>query len=299
MNDYRYTQLEELQGKINETKKLLEDPTLSSLAKEELDVLELQKNAIEESLKQSNQSEESNDLDNRNVILEIKGAAGGDEANLFGQDLMRMYTRYCERHNFKTEILEDNVIKISGRNAFNTFKFEAGVHRVQRVPKTEKKGRVHTSTVTVSVLPELEDIDLHISPDDIEFSAFRSGGNGGQNVNKVSTAVRIVHKPSGIVVTSQSERSQIQNREIAMTLLRSRLWEAEVEKQQEQFSSLKATQVGSGQRSEKIKTYNFPQDRLTDHRMNKSWGNLPVIMDGEIPEEHPTEETLEEESDSE
>lgn len=291
MNDYRFTQLEELQGKIDETKKLLDDATLAPLAKEEIDILELQKKAIEESLEQSGKHDGSGDLDNRNVILEIKGAAGGDEANLFAQDLMRMYMRYAENKKLKVEILEENVIKISGRNAFNIFKFEAGVHRVQRVPKTEKKGRVHTSTVTVSVLPELEDIDLHINPEDIEFSAFRSGGNGGQNVNKVSTAVRITHKPSGIVVTSQSERSQIQNREIAMTLLRAKLWEQEVEKQQEEFTSLKSTQVGRGMRSEKIKTYNFPQDRLTDHRLGKSWGNLPVILDGEIPEEHPTEET--------
>lgn len=291
MNDYRFTQLEELQGKIDETKKLLDDATLAPLAKEEIDILELQKKAIEESLEQSGEHDGSGDLDNRNVILEIKGAAGGDEANLFAQDLMRMYMRYAENKKLKVEILEENVIKISGRNAFNIFKFEAGVHRVQRVPKTEKKGRVHTSTVTVSVLPELEDIDLHINPEDIEFSAFRSGGNGGQNVNKVSTAVRITHKPSGIVVTSQSERSQIQNREIAMTLLRAKLWEQEVEKQQEEFTSLKSTQVGRGMRSEKIKTYNFPQDRLTDHRLGKSWGNLPVILDGEIPEEHPTEET--------
>lgn len=291
MNDYRYTQLEELQGKIDETSKLLADPTLAPLAKEELQVLEVQKKAIEESLEHSN-TQESNgeDLDNRNVILEIKGAAGGDEANLFAQDLMRMYMRYAENKKLKTEILDENVIKVSGKNAFNIFKYEAGVHRVQRVPKTEKKGRVHTSTVTVSVLPELEDIDLHINPEDIEFSAFRSGGNGGQNVNKVSTAVRLIHKPTGIVVTSQSERSQIQNREIAMTLLRAKLWEQEVEKQQEEFSSLKSTQVGRGMRSEKIKTYNFPQDRLTDHRINKSWGNLPTIMDGEIPEEHPLEE---------
>ena len=201
-----------------------------------------------------------------------------------------MYTRFAERNNLKKENLDTNVLKIKGHNVFGKLKYEAGVHRVQRIPKTEKRGRVHTSTATVSVLPELEDIDLHISPDDIEFSAFRSGGHGGQNVNKVSTAVRLVHKPSGIVVTSSSERSQIQNREIAMNLLRSKLWEAEVEKQHQEVSSLRATQVGRGMRTEKIKTYNFPQDRLTDHRLKKSWGNLPVILDGDIPDEHPTEE---------
>lgn len=289
MYDYRITQLEDLEKKISETQLLLNDPSLKDLALEEITSLETQKKEIEASLAESGGSEDS--LDERNVILEVKGAAGGDEAKLWSEELLRMYTRFAEKKSFKVETLEENVIKIAGRNAFQAFKYESGVHRVQRVPKTEKRGRVHTSTATISILPELEDIDLHISPDDIEFSAFRSGGNGGQNVNKVSTAVRIVHKPSGIVVTSQSERSQIQNREIAMTLLRSKLWEAEVEKQHEEIASLRSTQVGRGMRSEKIKTYNFPQDRLTDHRMGKSWGNLPVIMDGDIPEEHPDEES--------
>jgi len=291
MHDYRITQLEEIEKKLEEAKLLLADPSLSSLAREEITALEAEKKALEESLAQTNESAEDS-LDERNVILEIKGAAGGDEANLFAEELLRMYTRFAERHGLKSEVLDTNVIKLKGHNAFGLLKYEAGVHRVQRVPKTEKRGRVHTSTVTVSVLPELEDIDLHINPDDIEFSAFRSGGHGGQNVNKVSTAVRLVHKPTGIVVTSSAERSQIQNREIAMTLLRSKLWEQEVEKQQEQIASLKSTQVGRGMRAEKIKTYNFPQDRLTDHRIGKSWGNLPVIMDGDIPEEHPSKEQL-------
>lgn len=289
MNDYRYVQLAELEKKIAETQELLADPSLAPLAQEEIASLTTQKQAIEETLQASQEAESSDDLDNRNVLLEIKGAAGGDEAKLWAEELLRMYMRYAERKGLKAEFLEENVIKIAGRNAFNTFKYEAGVHRVQRVPKTEKKGRVHTSTATVSILPELQDIDLHINPEDIDFEAFRSGGHGGQNVNKVSTAVRLVHKPSGIVVTSSSERSQIQNREIAMTLLRARLWEQEVAKQQEEYSSLKATQVGRGDRSEKIKTYNFPQDRMTDHRLGKSWGNLPVIMDGEIPDEHPSD----------
>lgn len=286
MYDYRLTQIEDLDKKITEAKELLADPSLQELVAEELKTLEQQKLEIEASLAESQESADDS-LDERNVILEVKGAAGGDEAKLWSDELLRMYMRFAEKKGLKFEQLEEHVIKISGRNAFQLLKYESGVHRVQRVPKTEKRGRVHTSTATISILPELEDIDLHISPDDIEFSAFRSGGNGGQNVNKVSTAVRIVHKPSGIVVTSQSERSQIQNREIAMTLLRSKLWEAEVEKQQEEISSLKSTQVGRGDRSEKIKTYNFPQDRLTDHRIGKSWGNLPVIMDGNIPEEHP------------
>lgn len=292
MYDYRLTQLQELENKIAETKMLLEDPEVAELAGQELEELEKQKAEIEESLKESQESD-GDDLDQRNVILEVKGAAGGDEANLFADELIRMYTRFAERNGLKTEVIDERIMKIKGHNVFGKLKYEAGVHRVQRIPKTEKRGRVHTSTATVSVLPELEDIDLHISPDDIEFSAFRSGGHGGQNVNKVSTAVRLVHKPTGIVVTSSSERSQIQNREIAMNLLRSKLWEAEVEKQHAEISSLRATQVGRGMRTEKIKTYNFPQDRLTDHRMKKSWGNLPVIMDGEIPAEHPTEDQTE------
>lgn len=296
MNDYRYIQIEELEKKIEEARQLLNDPTLSELAQEEIIALEKEKQAIVKSIGQNNTSSQTDNLDNRNVILEIKAAAGGDEAGIFASELFRMYIRFAERKGFKAEILEDNVLKISGRNVFNTLKYESGVHRVQRVPKTEKKGRIHTSTVTVSVLPELKDIDLHINPEDISFEAFRSGGHGGQNVNKVSTAVRLVHNPSGLSVTSQAERSQIQNREIAMTLLRSRLWEMEVEKQQQEYASLKLTQVGRGMRNEKIKTYNFPQDRLTDHRLGKSWGNLPVIMDGAIPEDHPKDKELDQDN---
>lgn len=292
MQDYRYIQLEELNKKIEEATSLLGDPGMEELVKEEIASLELQKQAIEESLKHSQESQQEDNLDDRNVLIEVKGAAGGDEANIFAGELLRMYMRYAERKGLKAEFLEENVLKISGKGAFNELKYESGVHRVQRTPKTEKKGRIHTSTVTVSVLPELEDIDLHISPDEISFEAFRSGGHGGQNVNKVSTAVRLIHTPTGLTVVSSAERSQIQNREIAMTLLRARLWEREVEKQQEEYSSLKATQVGRGMRNEKIKTYNFPQDRLTDHRIGKSWGNLPVIMDGLIPEEHPEDDTV-------
>lgn len=297
MNDYRYTQIQELEQKIEETKPLLSDLSVAVLAQEEIAELKRQKKEIEDTFAIS-QSSNDESIDERNVILEVKGAAGGDEANLFADELIRMYMRFAELHGLKAEMLEERTLKVAGRvkgeGVFGVLKYEAGVHRVQRIPKTEKKGRIHTSTVTVSILPELEDIDLHINPEDIEFDAFRSGGHGGQNVNKVSTAVRIKHKPSGIVVTSQSERSQIQNREIAMKLLRSKLWEAEVEKQQQQIASLRSTQVGRGMRSEKIKTYNFPQDRLTDHRIGKSWGNLPVIMDGKIPDEKPTKEEMQE-----
>lgn len=220
-------------------------------------------------------------LGSRNIIFEVKGAAGGEEAKLWAEELYRMYTRFAQKSGFKVENLDENVAKITGFNVFGVFKYEAGVHRVQRTPKTEKRGRIHTSTATVSVLPELEDIDLHINPQDIAFEAFRSGGHGGQNVNKVSTAVRLRHKPTGIVVTCQTERFQAQNRELAMKLLRAKLWEIEVEKQQSSLAELKSTQVGRGMRAEKIKTYNFPQDRLTDHRIGKSWHNLELILNGE------------------
>lgn len=280
MDDYRLVQLAQLNKKIEETKLLLADPDLIDLATQELSQLETERMHLEESLKQGNKPEDS--LDERNIIFEIKGAAGGDEANLWGQELTRMYIMYAKQHGFTVEQLDDTVFKISGQHAFGTFKYEAGVHRVQRVPETEKRGRIHTSTATVSILPELEDIDLHIAPEDIEFEAFRAGGHGGQNVNKVSTAVRLKHKPTGIVVTCQTERFQNQNREIAMELLRAKLWELELEKQHNEISSLKATQVGRGMRAEKIRTYNFPQDRLTDHRLSKSWHNLPSILDGNL-----------------
>ncbi len=286
MKDYRHTQIEELERKIQETEKLSQDdPSMAELVADELADLRQQKLTLEESLASSTTTEDEDDLDQRNILLEMKGAAGGDEANIFADQLFRMYMRAAEKKGFKPEVLDEHTLKISGHSAFKAFKYEAGVHRVQRIPKTEKKGRIHTSTVTVSILPELEDIDLHINPDDIEFEAFRSGGHGGQNVNKVSTAVRLKHVPSGITVTTSTERSQIQNREIAMSLLRAKLWEIEVTKQQEQIESLRSTQVGRGMRSEKIKTYNFPQDRLTDHRVNKSWKNLEGILDGNIPEE--------------
>lgn len=281
MEDYRYKQIQDLENKIAETKLLLQDPEMAELAKSELKNLEVQKEALLQSLEPS-QEEENESLDERNVILEIKGAAGGEEAKLWGDELLRMYSRYAQAKGFKVEQVDEKVIKISGRNAFSIFKYEAGVHRVQRIPLTEKRGRVHTSTATVSVLPELEDIDLHINPEDVEFEAFRSGGHGGQNVNKVSTAVRLTHKPTGIVVVCQTERFQHQNREIAFALLRAKLWEIELEKQHKEISSLKSTQVGRGMRAEKIRTYNFPQNRLTDHRINKSWHNLEQILQGNL-----------------
>jgi peptide chain release factor 1 len=284
-NQYLVAQLSQINQKIKETESLLSDPELASLAKEELENLKKQKQDLEAILKSQSEKEvqkSENELDSKNVILETKGAAGGDEAKLWAAELLRMYIRFAQEQGFDVEILDENVIKISGKNPFGIFKYEAGVHRVQRIPQTEKRGRVHTSTATVSVLPELEDIDLHINPDDIEFEAFRSGGHGGQNVNKVSTAVRLRHKPTGIVVTCQTERHQAQNRELAMKMLRAKLWEQEIEKQHKEIASLKSTQVGRGMRAEKIRTYNFPQDRVTDHRLNKSFHNLPEILDGNL-----------------
>jgi peptide chain release factor 1 len=288
MDDYRKALIEAIDAKIEETTKLLFDPQFKDLAEIEIHDLNVQKDQIFGNFESSKNPESEDTLDNRNVILQISGAAGGEEAKLWGDELLRMYARYCEKTKLKIEQIDEGVMNISGlynnKAPFKLFKYEAGVHRVQRIPTTEKRGRVHTSTATVSILPQLEDIDLHIRPEDVIFEAYRSGGHGGQNVNKVSTAVRLKHVPSGIVVTASTERFQGQNREIAMNLLRAKLWEIELEKQHTQISSLKSTQVGRGMRNEKIRTYNFPQDRLTDHRINKSWHNLPVIMDGEIEE---------------
>lgn len=283
----------EIDRKIIETEQMLSDPDMGILAAEELGKLKAEKEALlmaitgsENRITQSTTQIEAgrNDLNHRNAILEIKGAAGGDEAKIFANELLRMYQRFAQIKGYRIDILDEYTIKIIGKFAFAYFKYESGVHRVQRVPLTEKRGRIHTSTVVVSILPELEDVDLHINPDDIEFEAFRAGGHGGQNVNKVSTAVRLKHVPTGIVVTCQDERQQHQNRENAMKILRAKLWELEIAKRNEMIAELKSTQVGKGTRAEKIRTYNFPQDRLTDHRINKSYHNLPSLMDGNIVE---------------
>jgi peptide chain release factor 1 len=218
---------------------------------------------------------------NQKVYLETRGAAGGDEAKIWASELLRMYFRYATKKGWKVSLADENTLVISGPNAFEDLKNESGVHRVQRIPKTEKRGRIHTSTATVAVLPEIKESEITINPEDIEIQFFRAGGHGGQNVNKVSTAVRITHKPTGIVVTASQERFQEQNRQIALSILRSKLWEKEEERKLREIANYRSP-IGEGKRAEKIRTYNFPQDRVTDHRINKSFGNIEAVMDGEI-----------------
>lgn len=218
---------------------------------------------------------------NQTLYLEVRGATGGDEAKIWANDLVRMYMRHAARRGWKVSFVDDNTIFITGHEAFTALKNEAGVHRVQRIPATERRGRIHTSTSTVAVLPEIHESDIAINPSDLEIQFFHSSSQGGQNVQKVSTAVRLIHKPTGIVVTAQRERFQEQNRKIAMDLLRAKLWElAELEKERTIAGYRSA--IGRGMRAEKIRTYNFPQNRVTDHRINKSWGNLEAVIEGDL-----------------
>ncbi|HMD82967.1 MAG TPA: peptide chain release factor 1 [Anaerolineales bacterium] len=232
--------------------------------------------------------------DDKNVIVEIRAGTGGDEAAIFAADLFRMYTRYADRERWKSEILSENAIgvggykevifEIRGKGVYSKLKYESGVHRVQRVPATESQGRIHTSTATVAVLAEVDEVEIDIPESDIEIEVYRSSGAGGQNVQKNSTAVRLTHRPTGMVVTCQDERSQLQNKLRALSILRARLYEMEEEKRRSEIESDRRSQVGTGERSEKIRTYNYPQNRVTDHRIGLSNYNLPVVMDGGIDE---------------
>jgi len=288
--------------KIIENKALLENPEYQDFKSDiEKDIQELEiskqnlQNSIQEIKESGSKSSNDDGVDiNPNLaVMEIRAGTGGSEAALFAFDLYRMYMRYCEKKNYKTseEFLssEDNaggiktvVFEIKGKDVYDLFKNESGVHRVQRVPKTEVSGRIHTSTATVAVLPEVKNIEIEIHPDDLTWEFHRSGGSGGQNVNKVSTAVRLTHKPTGLVVDCQEERTQGKNREKALGYLKSRLYNLMKEQQVKKFSDLRISQVGTGERSEKIRTYNYPQDRITDHRIGKNFGNIQGVMNGDL-----------------
>ena len=266
------------------------DPELTELAREELAELETRHENTEQALKLALIPKDPND--DKNVIVEIRAGTGGDEAGLFAADLYRMYSRYAQRRSWKTEVIDLNetgigsvkeiVFEINGKGAYSRLKHESGVHRVQRVPVTESSGRIHTSAATVAVLPEAEEVDVEVSNEDLQIDVFHASGHGGQNVQKVATAIRITHKPTGIVAVCQDERSQLKNKEKAMSVLRSRLLAREMERQQRERSDARRSQVGSGDRSERVRTYNFPQSRITDHRIGLTVHSLAQSLDGDI-----------------
>jgi len=266
------------------------DEEMASMVEEELERLSGRVQVLEQELRTSLIPKDKND--EKDVIVEIRAGAGGDEAGLFAADLFRMYTRYAEVKRWGVEVIDSNqsgiggfkeiIFEIKGRGAYSRLKWERGVHRVQRVPTTESSGRIHTSTATVAVLPEAEEVDVRINPDDLRIDVFCAGGHGGQNVNKVSTAIRITHLPTGIVTVCQDERSQLKNKNKAMAVLRARILDREVRKQEEEISADRRSQVGTGERSEKIRTYNFPQGRVSDHRIGLTLHNLEAILDGSL-----------------
>ncbi len=280
------TQLDDVRAIIREES----DAEMIALAREEEAELQADMERIEEDLRIELIPKDPND--EKNVILEIRAGTGGDEAGLFASDLYRMYTRFAQRNGWQTEVIDINqtglgaikeiVFELRGNGAYSRLKHESGGHRVQRVPVTESSGRIHTSAATVAVLPEAEEVDIDIRSEDLDIDIFRAGGHGGQNVQKVETAVRITHVPTGIVATCQDERSQLKNREKAMSVLRSRLYAREIERQHQEISANRRSQVGSGDRSQRVRTYNFPQGRVTDHRVNISSYNLENVLDGDI-----------------
>lgn len=286
---------QDLQHQLADSRALLdetEDPELLQLAELEITELSRQETTLEDELRRMLLPKDIND--DKNVILEIRAGAGGDEAGLFAADLLRMYTRWAEDHKFQTSIMSINetgvgglkevILEVRGTGTYSRLKYESGVHRVQRVPTTESQGRVHTSTATVAVLPEADDVEIDINPHDVKTAVFRSSGPGGQSVNTTDSAVRLTHVPTGIIISCQDEKSQLQNRLKAMRILKTKLYDMEIQRQREDLGAARRSQVGSGDRSEKIRTYNFPQSRVTDHRINKTVFRLDAVLDGDLNE---------------
>ena len=290
-----FRQYQELQNQLADNRALLaedDDPELAELAELEIAELAEQATGLEDELRRLLLPKDRND--DKNVIVEIRAGAGGNEAGLFAADLLRMYTRWADDHKFKTELMsvsetgvggiKEAILEVRGKGAYSRLKYESGVHRVQRVPTTESQGRVHTSTGTVAVLPEAEDVEIEIGPNEMKVDVFRSSGPGGQSVNTTDSAVRVTHLPTGIVISCQDEKSQLQNRLKAVRILKTKLYDIEMQKQLDDLGAARRSQVGSADRSEKIRTYNFPQGRVTDHRINKTLFRLEQVLDGDLDE---------------